>query len=70
VSPNLEHHLTTAEVAALLGVSSRTVDRLRAAGDLPPILKGRRPNVYYDERDVLAYLARIRAPYTTPKATA
>jgi excisionase family DNA binding protein len=70
VSPNLDRHLTTAEVAALLGVSSRTVDRLRAAGDLTPILKGRRPNVYYDEAEVLSYLARIRAPYVAPGATA
>lgn len=70
MTENLTNHLTSAEVAAILGVSTRTVDRLRAAGDLTPVMIGRRPNVYYSQAEVLSYLARIREPIEPPTASA
>lgn len=56
--------MTTAEVAALLGVSTKTVERLgytgelrRVSGDRPrrPGTAGAPTRVYFERADVLAY---------------
>ena len=63
---SLEDHLTGAEAAAMLGVSTRTIERLRAAGELGYVTVGRKVRVYYPRADVLAYQARVSEPVTTP----
>lgn len=59
--------LTTAEVAALLGVSTKTVERLGYSGELARVTsdRPRRPGttgaptrVYFNRADVLAYQRR------------
>jgi excisionase family DNA binding protein len=64
MTTNSDSLLTTAETAAMLGVSARTVERLRAAGqlDCTPVGGGVRPRVYYRQADVLAYLRRVVTP--------
>ena len=58
----LNDHLTAAEAAAMLGVSVRTIERLRAAGELGYVTVGRKVRVYYPRADVIAYQARVTAP--------
>jgi excisionase family DNA binding protein len=55
-----EDELTTAEAAVFLGVSTRTVERLRAAGDLDCKTRGHgpKPRVYYTRAALRAYMAR------------
>ena len=45
--------LTTNEVAAMLGVSSRTVRRLVASGQIRPVYVGRLPR--FTEAEIEAY---------------
>src|SRR5262245_20906925 len=58
--------LTKAEVAARLKVSPRTVERLRARGDLPAFQLGRR--VRFKEEDVETYIdaRRLYKPQSDP----
>jgi hypothetical protein len=39
----------------MLGVSSRTVERLKASGDLPFSERGARPRIFFKRADVMAY---------------
>jgi excisionase family DNA binding protein len=49
--------LTKADVAELLGLSTRSVDRLRAGGELPAVrVRGR---VRFRPEDVVAYVERL-----------
>lgn len=52
--------LTTAEVAVRLRLSIRTIQRMRATGELPCIVTGDR-KVLFDEADLDAYLTRKRS---------
>lgn len=55
-----EDVLTPEQVASLLGVSERTLQRLVAEGEFPePILIGRQTKVY-DWQDVAYYRLRMR----------
>lgn len=51
--------LTVAEAAAILGVSTRTIERLRKSGNLRHVTvgSGPRPRIYYAQGDVLTHLA-------------
>ena len=59
--------LTVAQVAALLGRSSRSVERMRAAGVIgsTPIGLGSRPRVYFTQSQVDDYLRSQAQPATT-----
>jgi excisionase family DNA binding protein len=52
--------LTTAGAAVILGVSTRTVERLRRAGELPCLTVGHgpKPRVYYSRAVLHAYMNR------------
>ena len=61
--PFLEPLMTEREVAALLGISVRTVQDWRQSGDGPPFLKltkRKRGAVRYDPRDVQEYVRERR----------
>jgi excisionase family DNA binding protein len=68
MTTNTETLLTVAEAAAMLGVSVRTIDRLRDTGQIgcTRIGGGVRPRVYYRQVDVLAYLRRVTTPVNVP----
>lgn len=51
--------LRPAEVADVLGVSPRTVNRLTSAGELEPVHVGRLPR--YRTADIELYVSRMRA---------
>ena len=59
--------LTVAQVAVLLGVSSRTVERMRADGVIGsmPIGRGSRPRVFFTQRQVDDYLRSQAQPPAT-----
>lgn len=63
-SPTLDQldddELTTAEAAAVLGVSPRTLQRLQAAGRIGFIRVGRARRVYFTRRDLAAYVDSLR----------
>jgi len=56
----LDDELTPAEAAATLGVSTRTLDRLRAAGRIGYVRVGAQRRVYYTRRDVAEYVRTLR----------
>ncbi len=65
--PFLHPLLNEREVAALLGVSVRTVQEWRQSGQGPPFLKlssRKRGAVRYDPADVQAYMTRRRVRST------
>lgn len=67
----MHRRLNTPEAADFVGLSPRTLENLRSLGGGPPFLKVRR-RVYYDVRDLEAYLAKCRRDSTSatePKAS-
>lgn len=57
--PLAEPLLTVAEAAAVLGVSPRTIERLRKSGDLDHVEQsGPGPRIFYRQADVLAHIGR------------
>ena len=56
--PELEPLLSIRDVARVLGISSRTVLRLAAAGDLEPVRIGRR--TLFVAADIRSFLERQR----------
>lgn len=56
--------LSREEAAAVLGVSARSIDRLRGRGRLPAVQFTRRARVRYRLQDVTALLeSELREPY-------
>lgn len=55
----LDDELTSAQAAALLGVSTRTLERLKAAGRIGYVRVGDR-TLRYTRRQVEDYLGRVR----------
>ena len=66
----LDEYLTPAELAAELGVCTKTLDRWRVTGSGPPITKiGRKP--FYSRESVRGWLqAREQRANSTRKTTA
>jgi hypothetical protein len=64
--------LTSAEAAALLRVSKRTLERMRVEGTGPRYLKvgpGKRSRVLYREADILAWLEGLSYTSTSEYTT-
>jgi len=59
--PELGPLLNRREAAAMLGVSTDTLDRLRAAGEIPTIAVAAR-SVRFARQDLCEYLRRRRFP--------
>lgn len=59
IEPSADTLLTVAEAAAILGRSTKTVERLRKSGalDTVEVGTGPRPRIFYRQTDVLAHLA-------------
>ena len=60
--------LTTIEVAEMLRISRRTLERMRVEGTGPPYLKvgpGKRSRVLYREQDVLGWISRYQFASTS-----
>ena len=63
MSENLPRYLDTVRAAAWVGLSPKTLQRMRVTGDGPPYVKrGRR--VIYDRTDLDDWMARLKRRFT------
>lgn len=56
----LDDELLPAEAAAVLGISPRTLERLKASGRIGFTRVGPARRVYYTRRDIAAYVDSLR----------
>jgi predicted DNA-binding transcriptional regulator AlpA len=61
--------LTTADVAAMTGLSPRTIQRMRKDGSGPAWHRMGSRRAYYAREDVLSYIASRRSPTETEAGT-